>query len=776
MSKAADAYRVFIDATTIARSGIVDSEYYRAQTGLPLRTDLAVARHYLMSGAQAGLSLHPLFESEYLPVAEGQLANPVLKYLSDPPLQSESSPHPIFNLAAAGRQLKTHGRPVTQGRWLSWVRAATPSWQVPVPPGAAEVTWGELRATLIAAADTWRSGTVVDTIDWQLVSALPRAPGFTSVVVPFSGNLRASLGRLTLLRRDAPRELIFVGPASRAEFACLSAFSRVRPVKVSQNPSRSLATLWNLGAVVGGGDRFIFVAPWATLAIPALIEVADALDHPGTAISQPLNERPDMTISSAGAYFPPDDVVPSALLESHPVGDAQGSESSRAIPAALSAVTAVRAQAFFDLQGFDAALGNQFLETDLSLRSLAIGAGGTVLVPGARITVRDSERTDFPEDPGLAAGILRERHRPTGAPTELLRSAGFAVRSHHSSPLGGSIGASRKIPDLVRVRSGADALPNLRWTIDTPVTAGWWAEAWGDWHFAHSLARALGRLGQQVAVDTKSARNRTTRRLDDVHLTLRGMDRVDAPSAPVNLMWVIYSPEDVTAAECADYDQVFGASLSWAAARRAEWGLPILPLLQCTDTEFFHPDRALSASSQTVLFVGGARRGGGSRPIVEAALAAGVEVDIYGTGWEAIPLAAGRVVGLRAPNADVGRLYAEAGVVLNDHLDSMREFGFISNRLFDAVACGARVLSDPIIGAEEIFGGSVRYCQPADVGAWLAGDLDASWPSRAERRAVAAKVREEHSFDQRARVLLETAIAVLGGEGPVRAAPVASSR
>ena len=33
----------------------------------------------------------------------------------------------------------------------------------------------------------------------------------------------------------------------------------------------------------------------------------------------------------------------------------------------------------------------------------------------------------------------------------------------------------------------------------------------------------------------------------------------------------------------------------------------------------------------------------------------------------------------------------------------MREKGFISNRIFDAVACGSRVISDDVAGLNEIF-------------------------------------------------------------------------
>ena len=67
----------------------------------------------------------------------------------------------------------------------------------------------------------------------------------------------------------------------------------------------------------------------------------------------------------------------------------------------------------------------------------------------------------------------------------------------------------------------------------------------------------------------------------------------------------------------------------------------------------------------------------------------------------------------------------------------MRRDGFMSNRLFDAGACGARILSDAVAGADEIFGPLLRtFRADADVPALLA-DPDApsapatsGWPAR----------------------------------------------
>jgi spore maturation protein CgeB len=119
-------------------------------------------------------------------------------------------------------------------------------------------------------------------------------------------------------------------------------------------------------------------------------------------------------------------------------------------------------------------------------------------------------------------------------------------------------------------------------------------------------------------------------------------------------------------------------------------------------------------------------------------------------------------VATRASNADLGRLYADAGVVLNDHWEDMRRLGFVSNRLFDAVACGARVLSDHVAGTDGLFDGSVRFCDTPEAAAGLLREpFETNWPNREQRLENAARIRAEHSFDQRAKVLLTAAVEVL---------------
>jgi spore maturation protein CgeB len=168
-----------------------------------------------------------------------------------------------------------------------------------------------------------------------------------------------------------------------------------------------------------------------------------------------------------------------------------------------------------------------------------------------------------------------------------------------------------------------------------------------------------------------------------------------------------------------------------------------------------------------VLFVGNTRNA--PRPIVEHAIAEKLDPAIYGRGWEAF-IPARYIAGQHAPNEALGALYAKATVVLNDHWDDMRRFGFISNRLFDAVAAGASVISDDVAGVAELFGPAVRtYASPAALRG-IVSELETL--TQAEREQINERskyVRSAHTFDDRARTIVACVTGLLSGEFRSRA-------
>jgi spore maturation protein CgeB len=139
---------------------------------------------------------------------------------------------------------------------------------------------------------------------------------------------------------------------------------------------------------------------------------------------------------------------------------------------------------------------------------------------------------------------------------------------------------------------------------------------------------------------------------------------------------------------------------------------------------------------------------------------AGLPLTVYGADWGGL-LPDAVVAGGFTPNEQLGGQYRAAGVVLNDHWEDMRVSGFLSNRLFDAVASGARVVSDDVAGLSEVFGDTVKVARSAtELAALVTGDREAVFAGETERLAAAARVAKEHSFSARAAELMAAAVDV----------------
>ena len=118
---------------------------------------------------------------------------------------------------------------------------------------------------------------------------------------------------------------------------------------------------------------------------------------------------------------------------------------------------------------------------------------------------------------------------------------------------------------------------------------------------------------------------------------------------------------------------------------------------------------------------------------------------------------AGMIGGTYIDNADLHRWYGSCGVLLNDHWDTMRDSGFLSNRLFDGSAAGAFIITDEVRGLATVFGDAIETAANATelkekVDYYLAN------PAEAEERARRARsiVLAGHTFDHRAEQIIET--------------------
>lgn len=301
------------------------------------------------------------------------------------------------------------------------------------------------------------------------------------------------------------------------------------------------------------------------------------------------------------------------------------------------------------------------------------------------------------------------------------------------------------LDDLARLaRTVGDFVERPGIALKLAVTEEAERETWGDFHFAEALGRALRDRGWRVRIDLRPDWDSPRCLPEDVTLALRGLESPAPREGALNLAWLISHPQRVADDELERFDHVFVASEAYAALLGERLHIDVSCLLQCTDPARF-PFVEVPGAPERVLFVGNAK--GYYRPIVRAALAGGHAPEIWGTWWhEHIDPALIR--GENVPNDRLGALYGDSGVVLNDHWPDMARLGFLSNRLFDAAATGALVVTDPVRGLETVFGGAVLVADelPERLPDWSGAQVR----DRGARRGLAEDIAARHTFAARA--------------------------
>lgn len=276
-------------------------------------------------------------------------------------------------------------------------------------------------------------------------------------------------------------------------------------------------------------------------------------------------------------------------------------------------------------------------------------------------------------------------------------------------------------------------------------------EAWGDYHFAQSLQQALERLGHDARIEFRGEWDRKSSTHDNVAVVLRGLAGDRPRPGQLSLIWNISHPDQISHDEYDAYHGIFVASSSWAALLSQILGRPVETLLQCTDSSRFGFHQRPPAPNGPGLFVGNSRKT--YRDILRWSVEAGLPVDVHGQDWEDY-IPATMIRSQNVANTRLSALYASAAFVLNDHWASMRDFGFVSNRVFDVLGCGGRLVSDDLASIRGLFGDAVLTVRDQqDFAARVADGLPAL--PAPERRAAAQKILRHHTFDVRARQLVE---------------------
>jgi hypothetical protein len=588
-----------------------------------------------------------------------------------------------------------------------------------------------------------------------------RVPGRVSVLVVMHGDRHRTRRAVdhVLDRSEGDVEVVVVDNGSDHEAsailtACYAGEPRVTVGRLASasHPSVALnhAFARSTGEIVVLLDHDVEVHPgW-------LGPLVDAVGRPEVLAAQPLLLTADDTIRSAGLVSAGQHVVPVHLLALHPVEDLP--DGGVLAPDAVSRTClAIRADLLASVDGLDPSFAD-LADVDLCLRLADGRPGGFATVTSARVSRRERRQLPDATEPDQLQLLERWGGRLPKARTEHWEQAGFGVAAFRAAT--GQPASRRRtaaVPVLTRAprlvaQGPAAGLPRLRWAVKIAAQGGPRGDEWGDTYFAADLVRGLRSWGQEVFVDRRGAHERPgVDHLDDVTLTLRGRWPAVVQPGATNVLWVISHPDEVPLDELGQgFDLLYSAGRVWAEQTTATTPHDVRTLLQATDTSRFTPDGDVMGGLGT-LFVGRTRKV--MRPVVGDALAAGADLTIFGDGWERF-IDPAHVAADHLANELVPSAYRGARIVLNDHWADMARLGFYSNRLFDAVASGAKVVSDPVDGLEDLFGPSVRtYRTPDELRALLEPGSSA-WADAATIAANAARVAAEHSFAARAKVLL----------------------
>jgi len=276
------------------------------------------------------------------------------------------------------------------------------------------------------------------------------------------------------------------------------------------------------------------------------------------------------------------------------------------------------------------------------------------------------------------------------------------VLSHHTYDQ-----RAEKIRDslesYIRKRKMAIKIPAPNWDE---------VEEWGDYYLALGLKKELEKKDYEVLLQVLPEWVGDGDARCDTVLVLRGLSRYQPKPQHFNIMWNISHPDDVTVKEYNQYQHVFIASEYWAEEMAKKVDVPVEAMLQCTDPEIFYPDPD-DKYKHDLLFVGNSR--GVYRKIIKDLLPTDEDLAVYGAGWEGL-IDKKYIKGEHIPNKELRKAYSSCKILLCDHWDDMRDKGFLSNRLFDASACGAFIISDHVKDVEDIFGENlVMYDNPDEL-------------------------------------------------------------
>ena len=534
-------------------------------------------------------------------------------------------------------------------------------------------------------------------------------------------------------------------------------------IKVVTNPENfNFALGNNIGFSHSKGKRVIFLNNDTEVTPEWASNLTDPLTDPKIKGTQPKLIFPDGSIQCVGVVFSEFSCFGYPIYSgaSH---DFYPTLKNRNFPAITAACMAIRAEDFIEAQGFDPIYTNGQEDIDLCLR---LGHGENVFqyVADTVIIHHESKSSGRSKNIQQNRKIFLERWlkiKPS-IDSHFYKEDSIEISGYFPDSMNWENMNLAALKPRLKILQNSPELKELQAllsdrTIAIKIGCPRIAERqnWGDYHFAVALNQCFIKRGLKSRIDFLPDWYKYSK-AGDINLVLRGLSNFKPSEEWLNLIWLISHPDKTSEQELKKYDAVFVASEKYCEHLINQGLCQSSTLLQCTDpSRFYRRDRS-ELPKHELLFVGNSRRV--MRTIAKEAQLANIPIDIFGKDWENL-VTKEWVKGATIKNSNLPDYYAGAEVVLNDHWDDMKEKGFVSNRIFDALACGTPVVTDEVPGIPEDLRSACHLFHDAESlkqAIQSARNMRNNAPD--ELKQIAETTRRLHSFDNRVERILKAVV------------------
>ena len=243
----------------------------------------------------------------------------------------------------------------------------------------------------------------------------------------------------------------------------------------------------------------------------------------------------------------------------------------------------------------------------------------------------------------------------------------------------------------------------------------------GDYFLANDFAKGFLELGFSTDIDYRKEYHRPHTPSPKVSIYMRGYTKFYPPfDAGINILYVYYPmtfnsnsskkinkqtlnsrppmPQNANLDDDFQNFDIIAVASPTNTKTLNQNGIKAIYIPQFTNPNKFYPAPKDDLKTD-ILFVGSNWH---DRTSLRYAIEQGFDVSVYGYNWENV-IPSQMYKAPYIPNDILNQYYSSAKIVLNDHRPDMKELGFINNRIYDATASGALVISDYMKEIEDIY-------------------------------------------------------------------------